>query len=195
MNIDDLSITDNASTGTGTSTDNDNIGMGNPSGATTVVSNSSNYLLVRSQYALSYNNSKGMANWVCWHLTSTDIGSTTRCDCFAQDPALPSTYFRATTSNYTNTGFDRGHMCNSEDRTKSDTDNNATFYMSNITPQAPILNEQTWESLEEYCRTLAGQGNELYIIAGSYGTGGTGSNGGTTSTIASGLYKCSCTFL
>lgn len=189
LNVDDFSITDNSGTAGGsdtTPTRDDNMAMGNPSGATTSTSNTSNYLMVRSQYALSYNNSKGMANWVSWHLSASWKGAATRCDCFAQDATLPSGYFKATTSNYTNTGFDRGHLCPSEDRDGSDTDNSATFKMTNITPQAPNLNEATWEALETYCRTLMSQGNELYIIAGGYGTGGTGSKGGTTNTIASG---------
>jgi endonuclease G len=52
-------------------------------------------------------------------------------------------------------------------------------------PQAPVNNQQGWAQLENYCRTLANQGNELYIIMGSYGTGGTGS-AGTKSTIDNG---------
>ncbi|SMC00645.1 endoribonuclease active with either ribo-or deoxyribonucleic acids [Hymenobacter roseosalivarius DSM 11622] len=35
-------------------------------------------------------------------------------------------------------------------------------------------------SLEDYCRTLVGQGNELYIMMGQYGTGGVGSSGART---------------
>lgn len=90
------------------------------------------------------------------------------------------------TSNYTNTGFDRGHQCPSDDRDFSATDNAATFLMTNIMPQAPKLNQITWAALETYCRTLIAAGNELYIIAGGYGTGGTGSNGGVTNSIAGG---------
>src|SRR5205085_377426 len=47
-------------------------------------------------------------------------------------------------------------------------------------------NQVTWGNLEDYCRTLINSGNELYIIAGGSGSGGTGSNGGVTTTIASG---------
>jgi endonuclease G len=53
-------------------------------------------------------------------------------------------------------------------------------------PQAPNNNQITWNAFEGYCRNLLNQGNELYIISGGYGTGGTGSNGGITNTIASG---------
>ena len=163
-----------------------NMALGNPSGALTATTDSNNYLLVKSQYALSYNNSKGMANWVSWHLSSAWKGAAARCNCFTADASLPAGYFEATTSNYTGTGFDRGHLCPSDDRDGSDTDNAATFKMSNISPQAPVLNEQTWGDLENYCRTLIYQGKELYITAGGYGTGGSGSAGGTTTSIAGG---------
>lgn len=185
LNIDDFSITDNVPVDT-TPTQDDNLAMGNPSGATTSTSNTNNYLLVKSQFALSYNNSRGTANWVSWHLSAAWKGGAPRCDCFTQDAALPSGYYKAATSNYTNTGFDRGHMCPSDDRDLNSTDNSITFKMTNIMPQAPQLNQITWGSLETYCRSLLAQGNELYIIAGGYGQGGTGSNGGSTSTIASG---------
>ena len=163
-----------------------NMALGNPSHATSALTDSNNYLLVRSQYALSYNNSKGMANWVSWHLSAAWKGSAVRCNCFTQDTAVPAGYFRASTSNYTGTGFDRGHLCPSDDRDGSDTDNANTFKMSNISPQAPYLNEQTWGYLEDYCRSLIDEHDEMYIIAGGYGTGGSGSLGGTTNSIASG---------
>ncbi|OJW82203.1 MAG: endonuclease [Bacteroidetes bacterium 46-16] len=183
LNIDDFSIEDNNNTNP---TQDDNMAMGNPSGATTNTANSTNYLMAKSQYTLAYNSAKGMANWVSWHLSAAWLGNTPRCDCFTGDNTLPAGYYKAVTSNYTNTGFDRGHMCPSADRNLNATDNAATFLMTNITPQAPHLNQITWADLEDYCRTLANSGNELYIISGGYGTGGTGSNGGTTNTIASG---------
>jgi endonuclease G len=53
-------------------------------------------------------------------------------------------------------------------------------------PQAPDNNQGPWEALESYTRTVVGQGNEVYIIAGGTGIGGTGSNGGVTNTVAGG---------
>jgi endonuclease G, mitochondrial len=47
--------------------------------------------------------------------------------------------------------------------------------MTNMVPQSPKNNQHTWKSLEEYCRTLALKGNELYIICGPEGKGGVGS--------------------
>jgi endonuclease G, mitochondrial len=49
--------------------------------------------------------------------------------------------------------------------------------MTNMVPQAPQHNQQTWANLEEYTRNLVAAGQEVYVLMGSYGTGGTGSNG------------------
>lgn len=182
LNIDDFEIQDNSDV----ATQDDNMAMGNPSNALFDISYPNNYLMSKSQYTLSYNNSKGSANWVSWHLSSAWKGNATRCDCFAGDNTLPSGFYKAVTSKYTSTGFDRGHQSPSDDRDLNSTDNSATFLMTNIMPQAPKLNQITWANLESYCRTLLNSGNELYIISGGYGSGGTGSNGGLTYTIGNG---------
>ncbi|MEI7803516.1 MAG: DNA/RNA non-specific endonuclease [Bacteroidota bacterium] len=183
FNIDDITIEEVGEA----ATRDDNLAMGNPSGAVTDVNVPNNYLLVKPQYVLSFNNSLGEPNWVSWHLSSAWKGPVPRCNCFSPDNQLPTNFIHVTTSNYTGSGFDRGHMCPSEDRDGTSTDNAATFLMSNIVPQAPNNNQQTWVNLENYSRTLMDAGNELYIISGGYGSGGTGSLGGITYTIDNGL--------
>jgi endonuclease G len=154
--------------------------LGNPSGATADVNQPTNYLLAKSQYALSYHRDRGIPNWVSWHLSSEWLGSAARQDDFRADPDLPAAWYHVQANSYTGSGFDRGHNCPSADRTSTVADNSATFLMSNMVPQAPRNNQQTWANLEDYCRTLVGQGNELYVICGSYGRGGTGTNGYAT---------------
>jgi endonuclease G len=134
----------------------------------------------KSQYALSYHRDRGTPNWVSWHLSSAWLGSTPRQDNFSSDATLPSGWYRVTSSSYTGSGFDRGHMCPSADRTGSIADNSATFLMTNMIPQAANNNQRTWAGLENYSRTLVSQGYELYIICGSYGKGGDGINGYAT---------------
>jgi len=164
---------------------NDNMLMGNPSGAVTSTSSPTNYLLVKPQYAVGYNRDQGKPIWVSWHLGSADLGSAPRQDDFRADTDLPSGWYQVKTSDYSGSGFDRGHNCPSADRTATVADNSATFLMSNMMPQAPNNNQQTWGNLEDYCRTLVRAGNELYIVCGSYGRGGSGSAGYQT-TIAGG---------
>ena len=156
--------------------------MGNPSNAG---ASFSNLLLSKSQYAVSYNCYRGTPNWVSWQLNTSWLGSAPRQDDFRADTTLPSGCYRVTSSDYTGSGFDRGHMTPSADRTNTVTNNSATFLMTNIIPQSPDNNQGPWAVLESYSRDLVNQGKELYIISGSYGTGGTGSNG-TKTTIANG---------
>jgi endonuclease G len=136
-------------------------------------------------YTVGYNRDQGKPIWVSWHLGASDLGSAAQQDDFRADESLPSGWYQVKMSDYSSSGFDRGHNCPSADRTATVADNSATFLMSNMMPQSPNNNQQTWGNLEDYCRTLVRAGNELYIVCGSYGWGGTGSAGYQT-TIASG---------
>ena len=162
INIDDFRVTDYINT---TATRDNNMALGNPSNAVSSTSYPNNYLMTKTQYTLSYSNSKKTANWVSWHLSSSWLGSTPRQDDFRADNTLPSSWVKVAGTDYSGSGFDRGHMCPSADRTGSVTDNSATFLMTNMVPQAPNNNQVTWANLENYCRTLVNQGNELYIIS------------------------------
>lgn len=155
----------------------ENLLMGNPSNAKPNVNQPENYLITRPQYTLAYNRSRGTANWASWYLSKKWLGEIDRQDNFRPDESLPSGWYRVITSDYTNSGFDRGHQCPSGDRTITAGDNSQTFLMTNIIPQAPNHNQGPWAQMEAYSRKLAREGNELYIIMGNYGTGGIGSGG------------------
>jgi len=150
-----------------------NVALGDPSNASSDASNRNNYLLVKPQYVLSYNDERGGPNWVSWRLLASDIGDVERQDNFHPEASLPAGFHRVTPNDYTGSGYDRGHVCNSKDRTATPADNSETFSMANMLPQTPDLNRQVWESLESYSRSLARKGNQLYIVAGGYGSAGT----------------------
>ena len=151
---------------------NPNLKLGNPSNARTDAADKDNYLLIKEQYVLSYNSSRGAPNWVSWTLRRSDIGTVKRQDNFHVETALPDGFQRVTPQDYTGSGFDRGHMCNSKDRTRTVKANKATFSMANMQPQTADLNRQVWMRLEEDSRKLAQKGNTLYILAGCYGDSG-----------------------
>lgn len=152
----------------------DQLVLGNPSDATVDESNRDNFLMVKPQYILSYNNSRGGPNWVSWHLEKRDLGSQDRANDFRPDDSLPDDFTHVTYTDYGASGFDSGHMCNSKDRTNNRRNNSATFLMTNMLPQAPSLNRGPWKSLESFEQKEAAEGRELYILAGGFGTGGTG---------------------
>jgi endonuclease G len=147
--------------------------MGNPSGAVADPAFYYNYLMVKPQYALAYHRDRGTPVWTSWHLDSTWLGSTPRQDDFRADTSLPAGWYQVLGTDYSGSGYDRGHMTPSGDRTLTVADNSSTFLMTNMIPQLPANNQGPWASLESYCRTLVSSGNELYIVSGGYGTQGT----------------------
>ncbi|MBC7806038.1 MAG: DNA/RNA non-specific endonuclease [Akkermansiaceae bacterium] len=139
--------------------------LGNPDRATMSASNPQHYLIQRPQYALSYNDSLRFPNWVAWHLTKSDVGDLDRGP-FQPDPSLPESFVRVVPSDYSGSGYSRGHNCPSKDRTTTRADNDAVFYMSNMTPQAQGMNGGPWADLESYSRDLTKDGSELFIYCG-----------------------------
>jgi endonuclease G, mitochondrial len=190
LNLDNLTVTSyNAPPATaglaGSAGFDNHLALGNPSQGVALVTNLNNYLSIKDAYVMCYNNAKGWPNWVAWHMSSVWRGSQSRLDNFRADNTLPSNFYKADDNDWSGSGFDRGHVCPSGDRTRNFDDNSATFFMTNMMAQSPDNNQGYWERLESYSRTLADNGNELYIIAGPMGQGGTGSNG-SANTIAGG---------
>lgn len=142
-------------------------GLLNISGASTA--STSNYLVVKRGYIMSYNGNEGKANWVAWSLTANDVGPVPRTNSYREDNELPKSFVRADANDYQGSGYDRGHLCPSEDRTSTFFLNQETFLMSNMLPQTPELNRGPWKFLEAYCRKLAQRGNKLEIYTGSVG--------------------------
>ncbi|MFC3560293.1 DNA/RNA non-specific endonuclease [Pedobacter jamesrossensis] len=156
--------------------DNSNLLFGNPSSASTSIVSAENYLIDQKYYVESYSMSRGIPNWVSWHLDPDNFnGTASRKDDFASFTGLPANWYQVQSNSYSGSGFDRGHNCPSGDRTSSSTANSATFLMTNMIPQAPNNNQKTWESFESYLRAQALNGYEVYVIMGNYGTGGIGS--------------------
>ncbi len=142
--------------------------LGNPDNAAPSLRSPEHYLLARPLLAVSYNDTLRFPNWVSWHLSASDIGNAERGQ-FQPDASLPSAFTQVTPSDYTRSGYDRGHNCPSKDRSAGRAENDQVFLMSNITPQAPELNQGPWADFENYCRTLTGRSggrNELYITCG-----------------------------
>ncbi len=151
--------------------------MGNPSQATESPADKDNYLMKKPQFALSYCNDRGTPNWVSWLLKKDHLGDAPRKP-FHPDMTLPRGFRRITPRDYTDSGFDRGHMCPHSDRADTVENSVATFVMTNMIPQAGEVNQKPWNDLEMYCRDLVRKHHKrLYIVCGPQGEGGTGKHG------------------
>ena len=152
--------------------------LGNPSGAISDTNNHSHYLIQRTVEAIDYSDNLGEPNWASWDLTASDyVVAGHRSSSFFTDTSLPSGFYEVHPSDYTNSGYDRGHMCPSADRTDNTTDNNLVFLMSNIIPQDPNENQVVWGNFEDYCRSLIST-QELLVTCGPRGFGSTTIAGG-----------------
>lgn len=122
-------------------------------------------ILKRFAYTTSYSKKMKNPNWVAWELTRKEIqGKQERNDRFIPDPDLPEP--KARTSDYTNTGYDRGHMAPAADMKWSSRAMDESFYMSNICPQQKTLNRGDWNDLEDACRVWAKRYGTVYIACG-----------------------------
>jgi DNA/RNA endonuclease G (NUC1) len=144
---------------------------------------SDDYIISRREFTSSFNQNRGIPNWVSFNIEGTHFGEADRCNCFTYDPLLPFASYK--TSDYTGAGafhgypIDRGHLARSADRTAGTMDNARTYYFSNIIPQAAANNQGPWARMENAIGALAeDQNKELFVIAGASGSKGSIKNEG-----------------
>lgn len=132
-----------------------------------------------SAMTLSYNEVYEMANWVA-HVITTDIagGGVTRTNDFRTDSlietgtAVARDYFihRVTKDGkdeYEGFGYDRGHLAPSADFRWNQKALSESYFYSNITPQAPDFNRESWVNLESALRTYVIANNvNLFVVTG-----------------------------
>jgi len=115
---------------------------------------------------LSFNSRRQVPNWVAWRLVAEDLGEAPRSGAFHADELLPPGIPGPRPRDYARSGFERGHMCPSGDRTATEAANEETFVMTNMQPQRHALNAGPWEGLERFERSLATAGQQLFVVAG-----------------------------
>jgi endonuclease G len=116
-------------------------------------------------FTIEYSTARKHPKWVAWPLYKSHMGSSGRTDAWQWDPRIPAEY-SPVQQDFGSNGYDRGHLCPSADRTQSTAMNRQTFMYSNMSPQAPGLNQKIWAKLEDKERDWAGGLDTLYICAG-----------------------------
>lgn len=124
------------------------------------------WLLVKPQFVVSYDTIRKTPRWVSWRLDTSWLGTATRATSFRRDAQLPITAGQARDEDFRNSGFERGHLCPSADRTNTDPDNDATFVFTNVVPQTRASNGGTWATLEDEARDQARLGKTVFLVAG-----------------------------
>jgi endonuclease G len=123
-------------------------------------------IITHTGYTVSYNADWKIPNWVAYELTKEEVeGTVPRFDAFLPDPEV-SYENSATTYDYSNSGWDRGHMAPAADMKWSEQAMKESFFLSNICPQNSNLNRGIWNDLEEQVRELVRQKGEIYVVCG-----------------------------
>ena len=126
----------------------------------------SDNLVKHTYYSLSYNEKFEQANWVYYTLTDQMVegGGVERSNKFKVDPMVVSG--SAKSSDYTKSGYDRGHLCPAADMGFSTISMQESFLMANISPQAPDFNRGIWKELETEVRIWAKKEHKIYVVTG-----------------------------
>ena len=117
-------------------------------------------------YTLCYSEKDEQAKWVAYHLTKNmcELNAVKRKDKFIPDPLVETG--SATSDDYKNSGYDRGHLCPAGDMNWSERSMEESFYMSNISPQLHEFNAGIWERLEKKVRDWAEKKGEVFVVDG-----------------------------
>lgn len=115
-------------------------------------------------FRLSFNKDNHTPNWVAWELLGEETeGQHPRSNKFWTDSDIDGC---ATTDDYRNSGFDRGHLCPAADQKWSPEAMYDCFSLANIAPQDGKLNSGAWNTLEKKERLWAQRDSAIVIIAG-----------------------------
>lgn len=119
-------------------------------------------------YMVGYSDIKGNPLWVVYKLTSLSENTP-----HLKRPESFSADWRnlglITSSDYTNSGYDRGHMAPNHaiSLLYGKQAQVETFLMTNITPQKPSLNQKLWQRLEEMeLDSFAPKFKEVWVYTG-----------------------------
>ncbi|MGI6242539.1 MAG: DNA/RNA non-specific endonuclease [Prevotella sp.] len=131
------------------------------------VSNVPEQILRRKAYVSSFNTETLMPNWVAWKLTAEETNGRVQRSSFSfQEDLDVAPRYRVMPSDYSRSGYDRGHMCPAGDNRWDSRAMEESFLMTNICPQLHSLNSGAWNNLEIQCRDWAREYGEIYIVCG-----------------------------
>jgi len=121
----------------------------------------------REGYVLAQDGRLKIPLWVQYELTAENLtGAVERTEDFHPDASIPYGY-RAELSDYSSSGYDRGHQAPAGDMTRSEQVMSESFLLSNMAPQIGIgFNRQIWKNLESAVRGWVEQRGSLTIITG-----------------------------
>lgn len=114
-------------------------------------------------FTVAFNPVTHIPDYVTWEITADKLRGDLPRGSFKTDPYVIGS---ADPSDYRNSGYDRGHLAPAADMKWSRQAMSDCFMMPNIAPQAPRLNQHSWNNLEKRCRARAQADSLVIVVAG-----------------------------
>lgn len=116
-------------------------------------------------YVVCYRESYEQAEWAAYCLEKEElVKNASRGNDFRPDPEI--TTESASLADYKKSGYDRGHLAPAADFSFSEEAMSESFYLSNMSPQAPGLNREIWQYLEGQVRKWAEDYGKVCVVTG-----------------------------
>ena len=123
-----------------------------------------NTLVKYKAYTVYFNPKKHLPNVTVYELTADETeGNQPRANNFIHDENVKGC---AHAWDYSNSGYDRGHMTPAADMKWDAEAMQQSFFMTNICPQNPGLNSNGWSRLEKKVRSWAKRDSSLIVATG-----------------------------
>ena len=144
-----------------------------PSGKTSIIQyelpaiSNRKTVVVHAGYTTSFNSNLLIPYWVAYELTDKEVNGTVARPSnspFQPDPDYQG--LQPDRSDYSRSGWDKGHLAPCADMKWSEQAMLESFYFTNVCPQNHDFNEKDWQKLENKARNIARKKGSLYIVCG-----------------------------
>jgi len=119
----------------------------------------------RDGYAIGFSNEHHQPIWASYRLTKKELTSTNikRSNDFRTDTLIAAS---STPGDYSQSGYDRGHLVPAADMSYSSWTMHSSFLMSNMSPQVGGMNREGWRLLETWVRDTAMREGSIVVVTG-----------------------------
>lgn len=122
-------------------------------------------IIKHTYYIVSYSEKDEQPEWVAYKIANTNFNNhIARTNDYREDPYIKSG--SATPNDYSDSGYDMGHLAPAKTMSKNLTSMSESFYLTNICPQTPSFNRGIWKRLEEKVRYWAAINDSIYEVTG-----------------------------
>ena len=125
-------------------------------------------IICKTRFVIGYSTARKAPLWVAEVLSDSQVkaANTIRINSFRPDPSIPLN-LQSSLSEFSKSGYDRGHMVPFEDVSDDPIAANESFILTNMIAQAQFNNRGIWRSVEIKARKLAISRKEIFIITGT----------------------------